>query len=109
VSCVCITSSDPSSPSLAVPVITFAEPREGTLPAVRELRVELDAEAASESSIEFRFKFIKAYLNSFFGFPIFRIFGRPLPVVLPVPGLSFARTPEKMRKWVAEKRSALRG
>lgn len=56
------------------------------MPTVQELRVELAAEATSASSVEFRFKFVKAYLNRLFGLPIFRVFGRPLPLVFPVPG-----------------------
>ena len=61
-------------------------------------------QAVSHTSIEFRFKFVKVLLNSLFGLPIFRWFGRPLPIIIPVPGTTLTNILLFFRRLLGRKR-----
>lgn len=63
-------------------IIDF-EGKNGTTPALKQLNVVIRATAASPSRVELKFRYAKAILTKFFFLPLF---GRTLPLYIPVPG-----------------------
>lgn len=68
-------------------VIDFCA-KNGTEPALKQLNVVIKATAASKSRVELQFRYAKAILTKFFFIPLF---GRTLPLYIPVPGPSITR------------------
>jgi len=63
-------------------VIDFAK-KNGTDPVLKQLNVVIRAKAASKTRVELQFRYAKAVLTKFLFFPLF---GRTLPLYIPVPG-----------------------
>jgi hypothetical protein len=57
--------------------------KNGTEPALKQLNVVIKATAANKSRVELQFRYAKAILTKFFFIPLF---GRTLPLYIPVPG-----------------------
>lgn len=63
-------------------IIDFA-PNNGTEPTLKQLNVVIKATAASKTRVQLQFRYAKAILTRLFFIPLF---GRTLPLYIPVPG-----------------------
>lgn len=63
-------------------IIDFS-PKNGTDPVLKQLNVVIKATAANSTRVELQFRYAKALLTKFFFIPLF---GRTLPLYIPVPG-----------------------